>query len=206
MNCRENISEYISNNYTKLQRAARNITKNDSKADDLFHIIVEDLLSREKYTETVYRCNNFYNYIVRAMVVQFYSGNTRFHKENRMYFSRDFSNEISDEIVVEDKRFMIIINLVHGLELFPEELKMKLENQPEKNKKLIKNKYKAKNMLYKNVFFYYFYAEQDINIDGLTLIQVEELRKQSERSVAKHYGISPSSVHLYLTYVKSKIK
>jgi len=199
------IIEYIEENYDKLLKAASYITKDDT-AGDLLHIIVEDLITREKYSQKVYNCKNFYNYIVRAMVLNYYTKNSTYTKENKQIIAYDFLLENLQEEKEEKKElFENIIKYVNDTDLYYEERIQKIKDKPHLKDK-ITNRYKRKNLIDKELFISYFYAEYNTNIEKLDIEEVFKLRQTTLRCVADKLNIHYVTVFKSVRSVINKIK
>lgn len=190
------LEEYISKNYNKLLKAAKYITKDDT-AEDLLHDTLYYLLTREEYSKKIKEAKpnpnsddnipNYYNYIVRAMAIQYTSSNKSI-KYNKQYKGSvklnidKLKNNIDEQY---DTTYEDILNWIQNSDLFNS---------------------KIKNYYCKTIFFDYYYPEYQIEISGMTLGEIKEIRKTSHQKISKKYNISKSSVRNALKDVIEKIK
>ncbi len=196
---RDEISKYVSENYEKLSYSALNITKNKINADDLLHITIENILNRKKYSDIVKKCNNFYNYITRAMTLQFYSNTSYYHKTYRIdkpIDNVDFITEEIDGSEEYDYTFEDIIDIVVAADFYETELKYSLMNVEDKMKIVkIKNKFKMKNKFAKTIFLEYYYPDYYLSdLEDYDIEILKKIRKTSYRSVAKPYGFNHTTI------------
>lgn len=171
---REKLVKYIEENYNRLLSMAQFITK-DQSAGDLLNDVLLYLLTRKNYSEKLKNCTNFFNYISRAMVIQYYSPN---HQYDKLYRSKntydiDLNTLTTCDEVGYDTTYEDIIYFVKCSRLF---------------------KSRIKNYECKTLFLDYFDPEHNVSITGLTISEVKELRKTSYNKIANKYNISKSSV------------
>jgi len=191
MTIKEKIELYISENYDKLLSAA-NIITNDETAGDLLNMVLVQILKRKSYSELVKNCNNYFNYINRAMVLCYISSTT----EYAIYFKRDYAFNLSkEEDIVEPYSTLYddIINYVIKTNFYEEEEKKKLlKAKTLKQKAKIRNNYKLKNMVDKKLFLDYF--------------NNEDKRRTSYRIIGKKWDISHQTVMSSVKKILNNIK
>ena len=191
---RKELEDYINSSYKYLYSSAKSITKSDGTEGDLLNSVLLDILDRKHFTPYLHNCTNFYNYIYRSMVKQFYSNNSNYSKNYRKYYELVYDLEQKDEEY--DDNFEKMINFIEKYDFFNEEMLEKIQ----KNKKreiFIRNEYKMKNILYKKMFFEYFYPEI-YSGDLKNVENINSIRKTSYDKIAFKYGISKSSVYQYI--------
>lgn len=184
-NLKEEIYNFISDkqNYKNLLNAAYFITRDDT-ANDLLNDVLYNILSRKIYSDKVENCSNFYNYIVKAMKIQYISKNSEYYK---LYVEN--KNKIYKELKDEENEYSFIY----------EEILDYLTNN-----KLFKDC--IKNLNYKVIFLDYFYTEYNLDISNLSKEEIDEIRKISYQKIANKYNISKDSVRRAIKSVLKKIK
>ena len=80
---RKKLEDYITENYNKLLIAAFYITKDDTNSD-LLSIVLLSILDRKTFSKVLKNCYNFFNYINRAMILQY---TNKYSEYNKLYKS-----------------------------------------------------------------------------------------------------------------------
>ena len=193
------INKLINTNYDRLYLTAKYITKNDT-AGDLLHLVLESVWKRNE--PSLFETNTkFCNYVITAMHNQYnsktspYYTNTRLLIDDMFYdFDREWYDFLEFYDVVDEYEglFVSIIQWVEQQDLYEGE--EEITNHP------------IKNLLSKKFFIEYYYAEKNINIEGLTTDELKQLRNQSLRNISKKYNVSEVMIYYYIKHVINKIK
>jgi Mor family transcriptional regulator len=193
----EDIKNYISENYEILLRLSKQIC-NDGTHEDLLNEVLLEILVREEQTEKVKNCNNFYNYINRALRISFISKNSKYNKNFKRSVSLDNFNE--DVINFLDE------NNILDYELNLNEKIIKIFNKIDTSN-LFNNK--IKNFSWKIIFFEYFFPEKLLTNDEVKKLSTEEIKemrnKMTYSKIAKKYNINKYSVYLIIKNFKKII-
>jgi len=180
-NIKQQLETYITDNYNKLLKAAKFITKDDT-AGDLLNDVLIYLLTRETYSDKINNCTNFYNYIVRAMAIQHFSNHSEYAKKyikNLPLF--DFEEEHEEYNITYEE----IINWVRTSDIF---------------------KNRIKSFACKTIFLDYYDNEHNYNLSGMTTEEVKQIQKTNMRNIANKYDISYFSVRRAIHMVLDKVK
>lgn len=181
---RQQIEIYITKNYKDLLNCAKFITKNDT-AGDLLHDVTIYLLTRKTYSSKLNNCTNLYNYINKAMIISHFSNNSVYSYNYMRYLPLDIDRIMNEPDEDVDTTYEEIINWVQKTNLF-------------NNRK--------KNFICKTIFTDYFNPEVQCQISGMTINQVEKIRRTSHQKIANKHDISKSSVRNAIIEVVIKIK
>lgn len=186
---KKEIEEYITKDYDNLLKSANFITKNDQTGSDLLNEILIDLLTRENFSEKLNNCYNLYNYIYGAMRIQYFSNNSKYNNMFRKKYTElfDIKNDDDDYDFTWEK----IEDFIKKSNIFQKKEENDINLLKKSNKysiykeKLIKNRYSRLNLLYKKIFFEYFYSDENLSYDKLK----------------KKFGISILSSRKYIKYI-----
>lgn len=76
---RQEINNFINNNFRELQQISRTITKNDELSDDLLQEVLVQLYEKNEIKLDTYDDNSIKYYIVAVMKLNYFSKTSRFH-------------------------------------------------------------------------------------------------------------------------------
>ena len=137
-------------------------------------------------------CYNLYNYIYGAMRIQYFSNNSKYNSQYRKKFTELFDIEANDEEY--DFLYEKIEKYIKNHNFFKEKEENDINLLKKTNKysvykeKLIKNRYINLNLLYKKIFFEYYYN------DNL-----------SYQKIKQKYNISVLSIRKYIKYILNNL-
>lgn len=188
---KKEIEDYITKDYENLLNTAKYITKNDT-ASDLLNDVLINLLTRKDYSDRLNNCYNLYNYIYGAMRIQYFSNNSKYNSQYRKKFTELFDIEANNEEY--DFLYEKIEKYIKNHNFFKEKEENDINLLKKTNKysvykeKLIKNRYINLNLLYKKIFFEYYYN------DNL-----------SYQKIKQKYNISVLSIRKYIKYILNNL-